>query len=704
MRAFERRRHSLAAKSARATVAACILLAMVALFVGLGFYGYDLSRQYINHAFNLSGQAAVSAKHGADSRSVANEVMSIYRDLSEAERQTVGTAAYHARFAHIEENADYRLLNHMLGGVLENNGDVFDVYLAMYDRDTTAMVYIVDPDPEDPLAPGEWEPVTQKGMEKFLSWDGTGTLYNIDRTEKYGWLCTAGTPIRGDDGEIYAFLLVDVSIDSVISGMAVFALQLIIALLIVTALMAWLLARRMKRSLVEPINSIAEAALAYVRDRREGLAKTTHFADLNVHTGDEVENLALIMSDMEQDLTKIEADLTAVTAKNERISTELTLATRIQAAFVPHIFPPFPNRPEFDLYASMDPAKEVGGDFYDFFLIDEDHLALVMADVSGKGVPAALFMMVSKIILQSCAMLGKSPAEILKKTNEAICSNNQEDMFVTVWLGILEISTGKLTAANAGHEYPMLRTPNGGFDLYKDRHGFVIGGMSGSRYREYELQLQPGSKLFVYTDGVSEAKNVQKELFGTERILAALNRVPEASPQTILQNVRQAVDGFVQEAEQFDDLTMLCLEYKGAQRKTPLKELTVDATVENVRTVTDFVNEVLDEANCPLDTRRQLNIVIDEVFSNIAQYAYGSALGAATVKAGLEDDGRTLVLIFQDGGMPYDPLSAKDPDTSLSAKDRPMGGLGILLVKKLMDEKTYVYENGQNVLTLKKKL
>ncbi len=189
-----------------------------------------------------------------------------------------------------------------------------------------------------------------------------------------------------------------------------------------------------------------------------------------------------------------------------------------------------------------------------------------------------------------------------------------------------------------------------------------------------------------------------------EGMAEALNRDPEASPEAILQNVRQAVDGFVQEAEQFDDLTMLCLEYKGAQRKTPLKELTVDATVENVRAVTDFVGEVLEQADCPQKTRRQLNIVVDEVFSNIAQYAYGSALGTATVKAGLEEDGRTLVLIFQDGGMPYDPLSAKDPDTSLSAKDRPMGGLGILLVKKLMDEKTYVYENGQNVLTLRKKI
>ena len=452
---------------------------------------------------------------------------------------------------------------------------------------------------------------------------------------------------------------------------------------------------------LRPLKKVQENIRLYKNTKDSG----TVCANLSeVRARNEIGTLAADVVALTREMDDHLARIEAITAERERIGTELALASRIQEDMLPNVFPPFPERKDFDIYASMDPAKEVGGDFYDFFLIDEDHLALVMADVSGKGVPAALFMMVSKIILQSCAMLGKSPAEILKKTNEAICSNNQEGMFVTVWLGILEISTGKLTAANAGHEYPMLRTPDDGFALYKDKHGFVIGGMSGSRYREYELQLEPGSKLFVYTDGVPEANNAQKELFGNERMLAALNRAPEASPETILQNVRQAVDDFVEDAEQFDDLTMLCLEYKGAERKAPLKELTLDATVENVRTVTDFVGETLEEANCPQDTRRQLSIVIDEVFSNIAQYAYGSALGTATVKAGLEEDGRTLVLIFQDGGMPYDPLSAKDPDTSLSAEDRPLGGLGVFLVKKLMDETSYEYKNSQNILTLRKKI
>lgn len=249
--------------------------------------------------------------------------------------------------------------------------------------------------------------------------------------------------------------------------------------------------------------------------------------------------------------------------ESSRIDTELTMASAIQADMLPNIFPAFPDRAEFDVYASMNPAKEVGGDFYDFFLVDDDHLCMVMADVSGKGVPAALFMMASKIILANNAMIGKTPAQILTDTNAAICSNNREEMFVTVWLGILEISTGRLTAANAGHEYPVIMNESGEFELLKDKHGFVIGGMDGVKYKEYELKLTPGSKMFLYTDGVPEATNENEELFGTERMLAALNKNTKASPEEMLNNVRHSVDEFVKDAEQFDDLTMLGLEYKG---------------------------------------------------------------------------------------------------------------------------------------------
>ncbi len=334
--------------------------------------------------------------------------------------------------------------------------------------------------------------------------------------------------------------------------------QTSLLILLAVFFLSSLIALRSAKKIVDPIEEMT-------RD----IARSSRTGDLFrmkdcYRTDDEIEVLAESFDDLSKKTKQYISQITAITAEKERISTELSLATRIQSAMMPHIFPPFPGRSELDIYASMDPAKEVGGDFYDFFLVDEDHLCMVIADVSGKGVPAALFMMASKIILQSCAMLGQSPAEILTKTNTAICSNNQEEMFVTAWVGILELSTGKLTAANAGHEYPVLKkSEKDAFELVKDRHGFVIGGMDGISYREYELRLQPGAKIFLYTDGVPEAMDAEGAMFGTQRMLEALNKDPGAPAEQILKNVRQAVDSYVKDAEQFDDLTMLCVEYRG---------------------------------------------------------------------------------------------------------------------------------------------
>ena len=252
----------------------------------------------------------------------------------------------------------------------------------------------------------------------------------------------------------------------------------------------------------------------------------------------------------------------SLTQKNASVTAELSLATRIQESMLPNLFPAFPERPEFDLYASMNPAKEVGGDFYDFFMVDDDHLALVMADVSGKGIPGAMFMMFSKNIIANNVMLGKNPAKALVDANAAICKNNAEEMFVTVWLGVLEISTGKLTCANGGHEYPFFKLGDE-FALYKDKHGFSVGWFDDSEYTEYEIQMKPGDRIFVYTDGVPEATNGSGEMYGTDRALAVLNRDKDSSCEKLLKDIWEDVGTFVGEAEQFDDLTMLALEYRG---------------------------------------------------------------------------------------------------------------------------------------------
>jgi sigma-B regulation protein RsbU (phosphoserine phosphatase) len=320
--------------------------------------------------------------------------------------------------------------------------------------------------------------------------------------------------------------------------------------------------RYLERVFLTPVDAITKEASRFASENIPAEEKLSS----RITNTDEIGILASSIDRMEEQITRYVENITSITAENERIGTELSLATRIQLSMLPHEFPPFPERTDIDIFAVMDPAKEVGGDFYDFFLIDDDHLGLIMADVSGKGIPASLFMMASKIILQSVAMLGGSPAEILTRTNEAICSNNQAEMFVTAWVGILELSTGKLTAANAGHEYPALKRADGSFELFKDKHGLVIGAMPDIRYREYELQLEPGDKLFVYTDGVPEASDAENKMFGTQRMLDALNGAPEASPEQLLRQVRRAVDEFVKDAQQFDDLTMLCVEYKGRKQ------------------------------------------------------------------------------------------------------------------------------------------
>lgn len=252
-----------------------------------------------------------------------------------------------------------------------------------------------------------------------------------------------------------------------------------------------------------------------------------------------------------------------ITAERERIDAELSLASQIQNAMLPDTASPNAVHREFELQAEMDPAREVGGDFYDVFMLDPDHIAILVADVSGKGVPAALFMMASQIVIHNMATLYDSPSKILEMANNEICEHNIGEMFVTVWLGILEISTGTLKAASGGHEYPAFRRPEGSFELIKEKHGFVLGGMHDMKYSEFEIKMEPGSQLFLYTDGVPEAMNASGQLFGFARMLDALNEDPDAGPEEHLRNVRRTIDAFVGDAEQFDDLTMLCLRYNG---------------------------------------------------------------------------------------------------------------------------------------------
>ncbi|MBQ1310877.1 MAG: PP2C family protein-serine/threonine phosphatase [Blautia sp.] len=319
-------------------------------------------------------------------------------------------------------------------------------------------------------------------------------------------------------------------------------------------LMEMILLLMLYRRVIVPVARMQQGVSDYTdtKDSRVLDIKMTAVSQNN-----ELGILSRSISEMAKEIDQYTRENVRLAEENARVSSELEMAKSIQASQLPNVFPPFPERKEFSIYASMTPAREVGGDFYDFFFVDQDHLALIMADVSGKGIPAALFMMMSKILLGDYVRMGFSPSETLELTNNAICRHNQEEMFVTVWLGILEISTGKVTASNAGHEYPIVRQPDGSFELLKDRHCFVVGGMEDMKYQSYEFTLSRGSTLFLYTDGVPEATDASEELFGTERLLKILNETKTEEPSELLPAVKACVDGFVGEAPQFDDLTML---------------------------------------------------------------------------------------------------------------------------------------------------
>ena len=335
------------------------------------------------------------------------------------------------------------------------------------------------------------------------------------------------------------------------------AKRMILILLFVVVILSIASALVLSKRIVKPLNTMTRTMETLSVTREQFRMEDTY------RTGDEIEVLAEKFASLSARTIHYVGQVKKVTAEKERIKSELGMATAIQVSQLPHLFPAFPDRKEFDIYASMTPAKEVGGDFYDFFLVDDDHIGLVMADVSGKGVPAALFMMVSKILIRNRVQNGEGPGEALRNVNNQLMEGNEVEFFVTVWLAVVEISTGRGVVVNAGHEHPVLRRSDGKFELIKYRHSLAVAAMEDVRFKEREFQLYPGDTVFVYTDGVAEASNSKNELYGTDRMLSILNQNLDADPEEVLRGVMRGINDFVDGAEQFDDITMLCFRYNG---------------------------------------------------------------------------------------------------------------------------------------------
>lgn len=387
-----------------------------------------------------------------------------------------------------------------------------------------------------------------------------------------------------------------------------------------------------------------------------------------------------------------------ITKKTSRLDTELDLAYNIQKTMLPSTFPAFPNHDEIDIYAMSIPAKEVGGDFYDMFLIDENHLAVTMADVSGKGVPAALFMMISQILIKVIANEGGKANEVISRVNKILSNGNKIGFFVTAWFGIIDLKTGIIEFVNAGHNFPLIYcSQKNSFEYLRTKPNFVIAGMEEIRYEKSEYRLEPGDRLFLYTDGAVEALNKENKMYGEQRLKQFLNKNIDLSVKETIINLKKDIDLFTKETIQFDDITMLELQY-GKSNKKIRKEF--KANIMELPNVQDFVNAKLKVYNIDSKTTNQINLAVEEIFVNIVKYAYKDSEGICYIT--INNNENSIELIFEDNGIPFNPLEIALPNTTLPKEERQVGGLGILLVKKTMDNVKYKYENNKNILEITK--
>ena len=704
-------RRSLAARVFNVVLFGSLLIGVMMLILGIGAYTFYTGQRMVKNSISITRSVRNTLITNTDPTKYAERVLEIYKGMSDEERSKVGTKEYYEKFDAITKEPEYHRIRSILNDYMKAN-IADDIYYAVFDRETSALVYVVDPalKPGEICPPGHWEKVKKREIDRFDKATIKDGAFDIGNTRGYGWMATSGVPFQGGNTRKIGYILADNTLGNFLDNMKWFIINYSVVLIILAALLEFYLMGHLKKRVIEPINNITHAAKTYAEDKKGNPDITDHFSKLGIYTGDEIEKLGDVMAGMEVALNEYEKNLKKVSTEKEKIAVELDLAKRIQEDMLPRVFPPFPDRTDFDVYAVMDPAKEVGGDFYDFFLVDDTHLALEIADVSGKGIPAALFMMVVKSMLQSEMIEGKSPGEALSNINSRICESEHEEMFITVWLGILDLETGVLTASNAGHEYPAIKHSGGEYEILHDKHCFVVGGIGGIKYSEYSVELEPGSKVFIYTDGVPEATDSNKEMFGVDRMQKVLNSVPDADVSDTVKTVKDSVEDFVGDAEQFDDMTMLCVEYKGASedgariiKKTrTVVDVTLPAEIENQAIVTAKVDEELEKLECPFKQQAQIDIAIDEIFSNIAKYAYAPGKGDATVKMEVEDDPKAVILTFINSGSPYDPTAQEDPDITLSAEERGIGGLGILMVKKSMDELFYEYKDGQNIFKIKR--
>ncbi len=513
-----------------------ILLGSIISIIGYWEFTSVLEQQYNDSAYEIAETAARylnpdKFEEYLSTGKVDEEYRMIEKRLDDLVDATDTTLIYVAKV----DVSDYRTLTYIYDSV--NSASGFDRYPLGYTAVGVAEEYV-------------------NNVRNIITKGERATEYLYSYSEESGAHTTAGIAIYDSKGEIVAILGVEKAMRRLENARNTYVKDVLLGVLAAICLFLIVYSTFLYREILLPILAVTDEA------KRFADSNTPSDKLSSINKNDEIGVLAKAVGKMETDIVEYVENLTLVTAEKERIGAELSIATQIQADMLPGIFPAFPDKPEFDIYATMNPAKEVGGDFYDFFMVDESHLAIVMADVSGKGVPAALFMVIGKTLIKDHTQPGRDLGEVFTEVNNILCESNSEGLFITAFEGVLDLVSGEFTFVNAGHEIPFICKKDDSYEPYKIRAGFVLAGMEGIRYQCGTMQLSPGDRLFQYTDGVTEATDKDGRLYGMGRLGEILAQNAALPPMELLGKIKEDIDAFVGDAPQFDDITMLCLEYK----------------------------------------------------------------------------------------------------------------------------------------------
>ena len=472
-----------------------------------------------------------------------------------------------------------------------------------------------------------------------------------------------------------------------------FYINMFIVLLLIGFIIPTLLYFSMNRYIINPIAKLTSIA-----------HKISNGEDVNIRI-EKPEEFAQLASTYD----KMTKNIKSITQERAKINSELSIAKSIQASSLPNVFPPFPDKTEFDIFASMEPAKEVGGDFYDFYFINDTKFMFLIADVSGKGVPAALFMMTVKTLINNLSQTNDNPKELVENINRKICETNKEGFFVTMLAGIADINTGELNIINCGHNLPLIKRQDGSYEYLKINSNIPLGVFDNAEFEIYNTVLNSGDIIYTYTDGVTESTNSNGEMYGEQRLYEYLNNIQETEPIIIEEKIKNTIQNYTDSAPQSDDITMLIFKYNGSTNTGINMGVNIEAnnmktfsqlvTQENYKLFYTWLHNACQEWNVNGDLANKLDMCAEEIFANVAFYAYPEKQGMIDVSLNKSDN--NIILEFKDKGIEYNPLEKPDPDITLPPEERPIGGLGIYMVKSLADEIYYKRENNNNILTLK---